>query len=110
MWGDASECSAASRAKANSDAFRCIGGIGWGVDERWRGDDAVRGGLRGLLPGLPHGPALARLLALPLPQHDGTLAELQEPPDLGRVRGLDLRNGLRDVLVRGPHPRPRHPA
>jgi len=32
-WGDASECSDASRATASSDAFRCIGGIGWGVDE-----------------------------------------------------------------------------
>ena len=33
-WGDTSECSTADRAKANSDAFRCIGGIGGGVDEQ----------------------------------------------------------------------------
>ena len=66
-----------------------------------RGHDAVRGVLRGLLPDLPHRPALARrLLAVPVPQHDGPLAELPQPAHLGRVRGLDLRHGVGALLVR----------
>jgi len=55
-----------------------------------------------------HGPPRGRgLLAAALPEHDGRLAQLQEPPDLGRLRGLDLRHRLGALLVRGPDSRPR---
>jgi hypothetical protein len=48
-----------------------------------------------------------RLLAAAVSQHDGPLAELPQPADLGRVRGLDLRDGVGAVLVRRPDSRPR---
>ena len=76
-----------------------------------RGDDAVRGRLRADVPADPHRPAVARgLLAAPLSEHDGDLAAVPQPADLGRVRGLDLRHGVGAVLVRGPGPRPRDAA
>ena len=42
----------------------------------------------GLYPAAPHRSAVVRLLALPVPEHDGHVAELPQPADLGRVRGL----------------------
>ena len=40
-----------------------------------RGDDALRGGLRGHLPDLPHRPAVARATGCcPYPEHDGPVA------------------------------------
>ncbi len=71
-----------------------------------RGDDAVRGGLRRPVPAAPLGPAVARLLAVPLSEHDGPLAAVPQPADLGRLRGLHLRHGVAAVLVRRPDPRP----
>ena len=72
-----------------------------------RSHDAVRGGLRGDLPAAPHRPTVAGgLLAVPLSEHDGPVAEVPQPADLGRVRGLDLRDGFGRVLVRRPRPRP----
>ncbi len=39
-----------------------------------RGDDAVRGGLRGIVSGVPYRPSVARVLAFPVSEHDGNLA------------------------------------
>ena len=70
-----------------------------------RSDDSVCRLMRRHLPSVPHGAALARhLLALPLSEHDEHLAELPQPSDVGRVRGLDLRHCLGAVLVRWPDP------
>ena len=75
------------------------------------GDDPLRGRVRGHVPDPAHGPPVGgRLLADALPEHDGPVAQLPQPPHLGRVRGLDLRHRLRPLLVRGAPPRPRHPA
>ena len=53
-----------------------------------------------IFPGLPHRPSVAGgLLAVPLSQRDGLVAAVQEPADLGRVRGFDLRHRLDRVLV-----------
>ena len=46
----------------------------------------------GHLPGVPHRPSVAGVLAVPVPEHDEHLAAVQEPADLGRVRGVDLRD------------------
>jgi hypothetical protein len=65
-----------------------------------RSDDDFRGDVRGDLPGVPHRPSVARrLLAVPVPERDGPVAAVQEPADLGRVRGFDLRHRLDRVLV-----------
>ncbi len=37
----------------------------------------------GLYPAAPHGPPVARLLAPALPEHDGDVAELPQPPRSG---------------------------
>jgi hypothetical protein len=68
------------------------------------GHDDLRGHVRRHLPGDPHRPRLARLLALPAAQPDGDVAELPQPAALGRVRGLDLRHGLDALLVLGMMP------
>ena len=67
------------------------------VDQPLRGgDDAVRRRLRGDVPADPHRPSVARrLLAVPVPEHDGDLAAVPQPADLGRLRGLDLRHASR---------------
>ena len=71
-----------------------------------RGDDALRGCLRGHVPGAAHRAPVDRLLALPVPELDGPVAAVPQPADLGRVRGVDLRDGLGPVLVRGADSRP----
>ena len=48
----------------------------------------------GIYPALPRRPPLARLLAPAVPEHDGRVAAVPEPADLGRVRGVDLRDRL----------------
>ena len=59
------------------------------------------------VPADPHRPPVAgRVLAAPLPEHDGGLAAVPQPADLGRVRGLDLRHGVAAVLVHRPGARP----
>ena len=75
-----------------------------------RGDDALRRGPGGDVPDPPPGPPVARLLARPLPQHDGALAAVAKPARLGRLRGLDLRDGVAALLVRRPDPGPRDAA
>ena len=64
----------------------------------------------GLFPLLHIGRPWLAYWLLPLPEHDGPVAELPQPLDLGRVRGLDLRHGVAAVLVRRPDPRPRDAA
>ena len=72
-----------------------------------RSDDALRRRLRGDVPADPHRPSVAGgLLAVPVSEHDGHLAAVPQPADLGRVRGLDLRHGLAAVLVHRADPRP----
>ena len=60
----------------------------------------------GLFPLLHLGRPWLALLAVPVPEHDGPLAAVPQPADLGRLRGLDLRHGLAALLVRRPDPRP----
>ena len=66
----------------------------------------------GIYPAVPHRPPVARdLLAVPGPELvPAPLAELPQPADVGRVRGLDLRHGLGAVLVHGPGSRSRDAA
>ena len=71
----------------------------------------------GIFPLFHTGRPWRALLAVPDSQHRSEyLAELPQPADLGRVRGLDVLHGLAAVLVYGPGPgsgdaaRPRHHA
>ena len=64
----------------------------------------------GLFPLLAPGAALGLLLADAVSQHDGPVAAVAQPAGLGRLRGLDLRDGLAPVLVRRADPRPGDPA
>ncbi len=75
-----------------------------------RSHDAVRRRLRGHLPRHPCRPPLARLLALSLSQHHGSMAAIPQPAHVGRLRRLHLRHHLRSVLVHRPHPRSRDAA
>ena len=75
-----------------------------------RGDDPLRRRLRRAVPAVAPGPALGLLLAAPLSQHDGALAAVAQPADLGRLRRLDVRHGVAPVLVRRADPRPGHAA
>ena len=59
-----------------------------------RSDDAVRGRLRGLVSADPHRASVDGVLHVPVPEHDGDLAAIPQPADLGRVRGFDLRHGF----------------
>ena len=45
----------------------------------------------GMFP-IPPWPAVARLLALPLPEHDGHVAAIPQSPCLGRLRRFDIRH------------------
>ena len=57
-------------------------------------DDAVRRRLRRHVPDPAPGPPVAGLLADSLSEHDVAVAAAAQPADLGRVRGLDLRDRL----------------
>ncbi len=59
----------------------------------------------GMFPVAAPRAAVARVLAVPVPEHDGRLAEVPEPAGLGRVRRVDLRDRVVHVLVRRPDPR-----
>ena len=53
-----------------------------------------------MYPAAPHRPAVAgRVLAVPVSEHDGPVAAVPQPADLGRVRGVDLRHGVGALLV-----------
>ncbi len=76
-----------------------------------RGDDDLRGHLRRSSSRASTSAALwFAYYMFPLPEPDGALAELQEPAHLGPLRGLHVLHGLAALLVRRPHPRPRHAA
>jgi hypothetical protein len=55
-------------------------------------------------------PWLAVYWLFPYPNTMGTMAAVPQSADLGRVRGVDLRNRLGAVLVCGPRARSRHAA
>ena len=46
----------------------------------------------------------------PYPEHDGAVAAVPQPADVGRLRGFDLRHRLAAVLVRRPDSRSGDPA
>ena len=71
-----------------------------------RSDDAVRGRLRGLVPAPAPRASVARVLAVPVSEHDDALAAVPQPADVGRLCGLDLCDRLAAVLVRRPGSRP----
>ena len=78
---------------------------------RGRGDDDLRGHVRRDLPAHPHGPAVARVLGLPLPEHARpALGQLPLAARVGRLRDLDVLHGVAPVLVRRADPRPRDDA
>ena len=62
----------------------------------------------GLFPLLHLGRPWVFYWLLPLSEHDGPVAPVAQPPDLGRLRGLDLRHRLAPVLVRRTPARPGH--
>ena len=72
-----------------------------------RGDDDLRRHVRRHLPAASTsaGRGCAYWL-FPYPEHDGHLAAVPQPADLGRVRGLHLLHGVAPVLVRRPDSRP----
>ena len=70
-------------------------------------DDAVRRFLRGNISADPHGPSVARLLALSVSRHDEDVAQFPEPAGVGRVCGFDLCDGVAAVLVHRPDSGPR---
>ena len=60
----------------------------------------------GLVPAAAHRPALAGLLADPVPEQPGAVAELSQPAGVGCVRDHHLCHHLAAVLVCRPDPRP----
>ena len=64
----------------------------------------------GIFPLFHTGRPVARVLAAAVSEHDGRLAAVPEPADLGRVRGFDLRDRVAAVLVRRPDSRSRDAA
>jgi molybdopterin-containing oxidoreductase family membrane subunit len=74
-------------------------------------DDAFCGRLRRHLPAHSHRASVARrVLASAVSKHDGDLAAVPQPAHLGRLRCLDLLDGVADVLVCGPRSRSRDAA
>ena len=66
--------------------------------------------LRRPLPPDSRRPSVARVLALPVSQHDERVAAVPFAAGMGRLRGLDLRHHLRRLLVHRHDSRLRHPA
>ena len=75
-----------------------------------RGDDRVRGDLRGHRADHPPRPAVVLLLDVPLPGDDGRVAAVPQPARMGRLGGAHLSHRLDALLVHRPGPRPRHRA
>src|ERR1039458_3290824 len=66
-----------------------------------RGHDDLCGSLRGHVPADPRGPSVAGVLdAAAAPEHE-RVAAVPLSPGVGRVRGVDLRNHFRGLLVFG---------
>ena len=55
----------------------------------------------GIFPAPSYGPAVVRVLDVPVSQRDGNLAAIPQPAHLGRFRCFDLRHGLPALLVCG---------
>ena len=53
----------------------------------------------GMFPSAAPWPSVAGVLAFPLSQQHGRVAAVPQPAGVGRVRGLDLRDDFRGVLV-----------
>src|ERR1700730_9413664 len=64
-----------------------------------RSDDAFRGDVRRHLPRRARWPCLDGVVSRPGPEQLRDLAELPQPADVGRVRGLNLFHRLGFVLV-----------
>ena len=64
-----------------------------------RSDDAVRRHVRRHVPGPAYRSSMAGLLVIPVSEHDGHVATVSEPSDLGRFRRLHLLHDFRRVLV-----------
>ena len=69
-----------------------------------RGDDLVRGRVRGAIPAVSHGAAVALLLADALSEYDGPLAAMAQSFGVGRLRRFHLRKRVALVLVRRADP------
>src|SRR5262245_15049186 len=72
-----------------------------GGEPRGGGDDDFRGDVRGDLSGGARRAGLVRLVAVPDPEREFNLAAVPVPPDVGRVRRLDVFHGVSAVLVYG---------
>src|SRR6185503_13781853 len=64
-----------------------------------RSNDALRRRTSRHVPDLPPRAPVADVLAVSISKHDGNLAAVSQPSDVGRLCGFDLRHRLRDVLV-----------
>src|SRR6185503_54895 len=63
-----------------------------------RSDDAFRSGPGRHVSHLPPRTSVADVLAVPVSEHDGDLAAVSQPVDVGRLRSFNLRNSLGNVL------------
>src|SRR5436309_1472317 len=66
-----------------------------------RGDDPVRGYVRGNFPRHSRWPGLDGLVSGADSEQLRHLAKLSKPADVGRVRSLDLFHGVSFILVHG---------
>src|SRR5256885_16891490 len=61
---------------------------------------SVRGGLRGNFSAHSHWPAVDGFLHVSVPEHDGIMAAVPQPLDLGRFCSVHVRNSFTTLLVR----------
>ncbi len=64
----------------------------------------------GIFPAIHVGRPWLAYWLFPHSQHDGGVAAIPQPADVGRIRGFDLRHDFGAVLVHRSHPRPGHVA
>ncbi len=64
-----------------------------------RSHDDFRGDVRRHVPGAAYRPSVAGLLAVAVSEHDVALAAVPQPAGVGRVRGFDISDDFRRVLV-----------
>jgi hypothetical protein len=73
-----------------------------------RSDDSFRCSVRRPVPGSALGPAVVRVLADPVPEHDGYLASVSKPSRVGCVRGVHVCDSFIALLVCRVDSRSRH--